>query len=154
MQTQQIGVKAFIVHDGKLLIVERSDKYADSGTSKIWDIPGGRIDFGEDPVPGLIREVFEETQLELQEIIGILDASTIHKNKDRHIIRISYLCTYKGGEPKLSEEHTVYKWVDVGELAKKQFKDKLLQKAVSRINAGRDRAPYINFSQTPEVITH
>lgn len=47
-------VRAVIVHDGKLLVV----RHVHSGSYVA--LPGGHIDFGEDPVSALKRELVEE----------------------------------------------------------------------------------------------
>ena len=106
---QQIGVKAIIEKDNKILLLKRSEKY--EHLSNAWDIPGGRINFGEEPKEGLKREIEEETGLQLKEIKQILDASTVFKNEEKHIVRITYLCTVEEGDPILSNEHTQIEWI-------------------------------------------
>jgi 8-oxo-dGTP diphosphatase len=49
----QVGQKAVIKKDGKILI-QRSPLYTN------WDLPGGRMNTGESPQEGLVREVKEE----------------------------------------------------------------------------------------------
>ncbi len=51
MNTHQIGVKAIIERDGKILLIKRSSKYGH--LTDAWDIPGGRLEFGEEPELGL-----------------------------------------------------------------------------------------------------
>lgn len=55
------GVAALIVYDEKILIGERKEK------NKIcWQLPGGLINLGESPSNAVIREVKEETNLEIE----------------------------------------------------------------------------------------
>ncbi len=66
MQNQQIKIRCrgIIVHDGKLLLVKHShgaDFYA---------LPGGHLDFGEDPMECIAREMVEE--LGIVPVIGRL----------------------------------------------------------------------------------
>ncbi len=127
---QQIGVKAIIEKDGKILLLKRSEKY--DHLKDAWDIPGGRINFGEDPEEGLKREIEEETGLELQEIKQILDASTVFKNEEKHIVRITYLCTVEDGDHNISNEHTHMEWILKEDVKKLEMKDKLLKKVIEK----------------------
>ena len=64
------GVQGLAVDDtGRVLLGRRK---ADPGCG-LWDIPGGFLDEGEDPVEGLQREFTEETGLdvEVDEFLGI-----------------------------------------------------------------------------------
>lgn len=130
MTTQQIGVKAIIEHDNKILLIKRSAKY--EHLSDAWDIPGGRTEFSEEPEAGLRREIKEETGLELDEIKQILDASTVFKNEEKQIVRITYLCTVKEESIQLSHEHTEMQWVSKDKLNTIEFKDTILKKTIEK----------------------
>jgi len=51
--------KAFVVHEGCLLAVRRNS--SDRHHPLKWEVPGGRLDAGEELDEQLIREVFEES---------------------------------------------------------------------------------------------
>lgn len=123
-----IGVKAIIEKDNKILFLKRSEKY--EHLNNAWDIPGGRINFGEDPKEGLKREIEEETGLQLKEIKQILDASTVFKNEEKHIVRITYLCTVEEGNTNLSHEHTHMEWIPKEKIKELEYKDALLRKTI------------------------
>lgn len=55
----QVTQKVFIERDGKVLISR------DVGGTK-WDLPGGRIHKGEEPLAGLRREIQEEIGVEVE----------------------------------------------------------------------------------------
>lgn len=55
----QVSQKVVIERDGKVLISR------DKGAVN-WDLPGGRIHIGENPINGLVREVKEEIGVEVQ----------------------------------------------------------------------------------------
>src|SRR3989344_5432691 len=60
----KIGVSQKVVilnSEGKLLTIRRSET-APAGPLH-WDLPGGDLDYGEDPIQGIVREVKEETGL-------------------------------------------------------------------------------------------
>ena len=55
------AMKALIVRDGKFLALE-----LEIGRSKLWDLPGGKVEDGEEPMQTLLREVREETALDIE----------------------------------------------------------------------------------------
>ena len=55
----QVTQKALIHKDGKFLFVRYPDDRNPKSVGK-WDLPGGRLNEGEDPMRGLMREVMEE----------------------------------------------------------------------------------------------
>jgi ADP-ribose pyrophosphatase YjhB (NUDIX family) len=57
----EVCVGAVIVHDGRLLLVRRG-RGAGAG---LWSIPGGRVEWGETLEQATIREVAEETGLDV-----------------------------------------------------------------------------------------
>lgn len=111
----QVGVKVLLKNpDGKYLLMRRS-KYESVFQDK-WDIPGGRIDAGSSLSENLAREVFEETGLTMTSEPRIIGAQDIFiPQKERHVVRITYVGTAEG-EPRLSEEHTEHTWVTLAEL--------------------------------------
>jgi 8-oxo-dGTP pyrophosphatase MutT (NUDIX family) len=50
--------KAFITHAGKLLLIQKS--LEDPNQPGKWEVPGGRMEFGEDVDVHIMREVAEE----------------------------------------------------------------------------------------------
>ncbi len=62
------AVKGLIMHAGKFLVIKQRVK-----NKIVWDLPGGRIEYGSDPIENLKREIFEETgiEVEVERPIGI-----------------------------------------------------------------------------------
>jgi 8-oxo-dGTP diphosphatase len=110
MKDFRVAAKAFIVKDGKLLVIKRRPN--DVHKPGQWDIPGGRMEPGENPMEGLIREVQEEASITIKTVIPF-DVHHFTRDDGQVITMIIFLCLHTDGEIKLSEEHTEYKWVDM-----------------------------------------
>ncbi|MBU0898514.1 MAG: NUDIX domain-containing protein [Nanoarchaeota archaeon] len=107
--------KAVIMNGDKYLILKRS---TDSVTyPDHWDFPGGKIEHGEEVEESLIREVKEETDLDVKVIRPIF---AFQKSLNRPNIFIVYLCEKVSGKIELSHEHTEYKWATREEILKEE----------------------------------
>lgn len=106
------AAKAFIIKDGKLLLLKRRPN--DPHKPGAWDIPGGRLELGENPFEGLKREAQEEIKCDIK-IIMPISVHNFVRDDGQAITLTIYLCELTGGEIKLSEEHTEYKWIDLKE---------------------------------------
>ena len=62
------AMKALVVREGKFLAIE-----LEVGRKKVWDLPGGKVEHGEEPMQTLQREVWEEAGLKIEskEPIGV-----------------------------------------------------------------------------------
>ena len=104
-----IAVKAIIKNEeGKYLVLFKSE--TEEINPKEIDIPGGRMKFGESAEESLKREIEEEIGVEI-EIIKPSRIWGFVKN-DLHLVGITFLAKYIGGEFRLSGEHTKYEWID------------------------------------------
>ncbi len=61
---QRIAAYAVVVEDGAVLLTQLSERV--HLVPGWWNLPGGGVDPGEDPVAGLVREVWEETDQRLE----------------------------------------------------------------------------------------
>ena len=113
IQRFDVGVKAFIVNsrDEILLLREMS--------SGQWELPGGRIDVGEERVPleqVLRRELSEELGPEFTAEIGPIALTWTRERKPGDFVfLVGRLCRHKGGSPRLSDEHDAWAWASVSE---------------------------------------
>ena len=115
---KKIGVsqKAVIINgDGKILVIHRTST-APSNPNK-WDFPGGEIDFGEKAIESIIREIKEETGLEISDIKPYDVESHIDKNGE-FWTTIAYKTKTSSENIILSEEHDEFRWV-----TKEEFMD-------------------------------
>jgi len=112
----RIAVKAFVLHNNHLLVLKRSSD--DVQRPDIWEIPGGRLELGEDPILGTIREIREETGLYITPKIPL----TIRHftSDDKQIITmIVFFCKLAGGTQKISHEHSEIEWIPLEEAKEK-----------------------------------
>ncbi|MBN3555577.1 NUDIX domain-containing protein [Fictibacillus nanhaiensis] len=108
-----VVVKGLIMHQDQFLIVKRSDE--DEIGAGTWECPGGKIEFEEEIIQALIREINEETGLVIS-VDHILYATTFFTDPTRKVVLLTYLCQADTYEVQLSEEHSAYKWVTQEEL--------------------------------------
>lgn len=104
----RIAVKSFIVHDGKLLVLER--RKTDKHKPGAWDLPGGRLSQGESPFLGLKRETLEETGLDI-EIHNPLKVHHFTREDGQQITMLVFVCSTQSTAVQLSEEHTAFEWI-------------------------------------------
>jgi 8-oxo-dGTP diphosphatase len=81
-----------------------------------YDVPGGKLEEGEDPNSAILRELKEETGMEGRVIrpYNVWHAITERDGNKEHMIEIDYLVEVKGPK-KVSvskDEHSEYIWVD------------------------------------------
>ena len=106
-----LAVKSFIVNDrNELLLIKREDN--DVHCPGAWELPGGRLELGEDPFEALKRETKEETNIDI-EILNPLKVHHFTRDDGQDITMISFLCRPKSHSVALSKEHTEYRWLEV-----------------------------------------
>lgn len=109
-----VALKAFVVHDGKALILKESSKYDDGTNEGRFDFPGGRLTPGERFDEALIREIKEETGLEVQ--IGrplcVNEWRPNVRGEQWQIVGTFFVCKASSREVVLSQDHEAYEWID------------------------------------------
>ncbi len=105
---QQVSIKAIIIRDGKVLMVK--------DTKGLWELPGGRLKFGETPEQALKREIQEELSLEITDISPIKNVLTFCTNKNdisKQYLVLFYECKVNDSVIKLDDESVTYEWVSL-----------------------------------------
>jgi ADP-ribose pyrophosphatase YjhB (NUDIX family) len=96
------SAKAFFFKEGRILLVKPT------GSEDRYDIPGGKIKFGESKEQGVYRECLEEIGLKIKK------AKFIGKDSNRD--KIYFLVTEWTGDIVLqAEEIEKYRWVSTSE---------------------------------------
>lgn len=116
-----LGIKALIQNtDGEILILRRAGH-------SFWDVPGGRVQAGEQVLETLVREVMEETGLvDLQDIKPQAMTLTpiniqLADGTPAGLILWYHSCAIANPVIMLSEEHSEYEWV-TWEIAQKEVR--------------------------------
>lgn len=103
-------VGAAIIHDGKLLAMQRSEKMTLPG---LWEFPGGKIEKGESEKEALIREIQEELALEIEVEENI---TTTAYEYDFGIVKMSTYRAKMKSEYFVLKEHAQYRWLSPNEV--------------------------------------
>jgi 8-oxo-dGTP diphosphatase len=112
-----LAVSAAIVRNGRVLVVRR----ARAPARRIFTLPGGVVEAGETLAAAVVREIREETALDIapvalaghREFIQRDDAAKV----ERHFVILAFAARWLAGEPVLSEELAEARWIDPAELA-------------------------------------
>lgn len=111
IQTFQVGIKAFVWDEDRLLMVQENTD------DRLWELPGGRIDVGEEtrtPAEILRRELSEELGPQFACTIGSPRATWVRPPAPRRplsVFLVGLECGAARGEIVLSDEHVAYRWV-------------------------------------------
>ncbi|WP_433174643.1 NUDIX hydrolase [Actinoallomurus sp. CA-150999] len=103
-----------IVHDadGRLLVIQRGHPPGEG----LWSLPGGRVEPGETDAAAVVREIAEETGLQVEPgpLIGSVDRPA--PGGVTYDIR-DYAATVTGGVLRAGDDARAARWVDAEELA-------------------------------------
>ena len=106
LRKQFFIVKSIVLDEsGRILLVKRDLESWPEAHGK-WELPGGKIDFGESPDQTAVREYKEETgyDVEVLSMVPLLiSTGWIKSDRESHIILACYVCKRVGGEPDLSD---------------------------------------------------
>ncbi|MBW2982892.1 NUDIX domain-containing protein [Candidatus Woesearchaeota archaeon] len=120
MTLPALAVKAIIMKDGKILLLQRNP--ATRGVAN-WDLPGGLVEEGEGEVESLLRELREELGVGA-EVLERSGSWRFFRPKDERRVDVhNYRCRLLDGDIRLSEEHVSYHWVLVERLRSFPVKD-------------------------------
>lgn len=112
------GTSAVIFDEsGAVLLEQRSD-------NGFWGLPGGAVDVGESVAQAVMREVLEETglQVRITRLVGIYSDPRYHTIANYpsgdivHYVTVAFQCERLSGRLRMSEESTDLRYFDVDAL--------------------------------------
>ncbi|KKM06841.1 hypothetical protein LCGC14_1740010 [marine sediment metagenome] len=108
-QIVRVGLSIIIAKNGKLLMGLRKGTETADG---LWAYPGGRMDFGEDPTTGIIREVLEETGLVVKEedVEFLRYCNEFFPKEQRHYVSLVFFVSKFKGELVTKEKEKCEEW--------------------------------------------
>ena len=121
-----VGVGGVVIRDGKVLLIRRG-KPPLYGR---WVVPGGTVELGESLEQALVREMREETGLEVVplEILTVFDR--IERDGDQvvyHYVIVDYLCRWLGGEALAASDALEAAWAALDDLPRYDLPQKALE---------------------------
>ena len=92
-----VSVKGVVVQDGKVLLLENERAE--------WELPGGKLELGEDPADCVVREIREEAGWQVA-VGPLLDCWQYHIRPGGDVVIVTYGCYVNSADPPMiSNEH-------------------------------------------------
>lgn len=122
----KIGVFAVILNQNEhVLLCHRRDH-------DLWNLPGGGLESGEAPWEGVIREVKEETGLD----VAVVQLTGVYSKPAQDEVVFNFICQVIGGELKTTNEADKFRYFALSELPKNT-----VPKQVERIQDALNQSP-------------
>jgi 8-oxo-dGTP diphosphatase len=106
-----LGTAIYAEQGGQILLIKRAAGGAYAGQ---WYLPGGAVDPGESPDDAVVRELREESGLEVSEEPDLVGAY-IMRLYGHDMLMLSYRAPVTG-EVAISHEHTAARWVKASDM--------------------------------------
>jgi 8-oxo-dGTP diphosphatase len=121
MSRPEVAVGAVVVDDGALLLVRRGRGPA----AGEWSVPGGRVERGETLAEAVVREVAEETGLEV--VCGPLLGWVERISDDHHHVILDFEATLLGGTLVAGDDAAEAAWIPASEVTELRLVDGLAE---------------------------
>lgn len=111
-----VGVGALIYEGGRILLVQRGKE----PLAGYWSLPGGGVEAGERLEDAVVREVFEETGLQVSAdaLATVFERIMPDENCrcEYHYVLIDFYCTIVKGAPRAGDDSRDVGWFPISEL--------------------------------------
>ncbi len=134
----QVCICGVIKCNDEYLMVKRS--LEDEDCAGFWEMPSGKLNFGESVLQGLRREIFEEVGIDVdpfeKKIIGISEYSSHKPEGIKYSVQLNYVIEVptKNLPITLSNEHTDFVWVT----RNSEYVDEFIEDIIDTIKPKRD----------------
>ena len=119
----RVGSAVVVLKDGKILLGERNKKNANG----YWVLPGGGVEWGETIMEAAVREIKEETNLDIEILKFICHKEVIATHADYHTVVFFYLAKPKNTEIKVSDDLSDAGFFSIDEIRKMKTVDSVEQ---------------------------
>ncbi len=118
-QKIQVVVVGAVRHNGKYLLTKRYEPRTPL-THNTWQLPGGGLEYNETVKEALLREIREETGLDVEITSPAIVCDNIVNKWKWHGVTITYVCKSKSDDLqiKLDDEATEFTWATYEEALK------------------------------------
>jgi 8-oxo-dGTP diphosphatase len=112
-----VGVGGVVIRDGRVLLIRRGGPPLEGE----WSLPGGMLELSETLEEGVLRELLEETGMQVR-VLGLVEVfeRIIRDDSGRtkyHFVIADYLCEALSGEARAASDVTDVAWATEVELA-------------------------------------
>ena len=128
----KVAQKAILIREDGLILAIRRSK-TDPNRPLTWDLPGGDVEYGEDLIDAIKREVKEETRISLPSLT-LLDVIGFTIPSGEYWVSIAYYALVaQDMAVTISWEHDQFEWI-----TREEF---LTRKTTDRIRRFLEKAP-------------
>lgn len=114
----EVHVAGICIRNNKVLIAKRSE------TRRLlpekWECGGGQVKYGEDFDEAVRRQLREELGIVVGRIVPISTYNILIDSEQKKIPGLEFACDFEsyveGNAPKISDEHSEYRWQDIQNL--------------------------------------
>lgn len=119
-------------HKGEMLILERSK--INQSFQGCWQLPEGKVEFGEEIEKALTREIQEETGLSVRSTKLLFATTCVMDVQDKsyHVVRLVYEVKWEG-HIILSTDHSTFRWISLKNIDQLQQKIDGLDEILERL---------------------
>lgn len=133
-----VGVGAVVVHEGRVVLIRRGKEPLYGR----WIVPGGTVELGETLEQACVRELREETGLEVRplELLTVFDRIERQGDQVRyHYVIADTLCAWAGGELQAGGDALEAAWASRDELPRFDLPPKALEVVLDALDRAERR---------------
>lgn len=156
---QAYVIAAYVEVEGKLLLLQLSHIKKEPNR---WGVPAGRLEADELPEDGVLRELFEETNISVEATTQVhsLGQLYIRKPEVDYVYHAFKIKLNQVPQVSLSDEHIAYKWVSPNEAKELDLMEgarealKFYLNSLKKMRSGASVNVYLILRKNDEVLLH